>query len=100
MVRGVKVSFFASSINMHLSLSDCVDSFRDFFDTVGSEELRRILGEITVEGSEWLPDRGKGVYLCSRPALKPTAKFWYHFIRTRPIPTTHIETVNKEQLIL
>ena len=27
MVRGVKVSFSASSINMHLGLSDCVDSF-------------------------------------------------------------------------
>ena len=42
MVRGVKVSFSASSINMHLNLSDCVDSFRDFVDTVGSEELKRI----------------------------------------------------------
>ena len=47
-----------------------------------------------------MSDRGAGVYLCSRPALKPSAKIWYHFIRTRLIPTTHIETVNKERLIL
>ena len=53
-----------------------------------------------MDGTEWLLDKGKGVYLCSRPALKPSAKIWYHFIRTRLIPTTHIETVNKERLIL
>ena len=85
---------------MHLGLSDCADTFRDFVDNVGSDELRRILGEIVVEGTDWLPDRGAGVYLCSRPALKPSAKIWYHFIRTRFISTTHIKTVNKERLIL
>ena len=67
---------------------------------MGSEELRRILGKITMEGTKWLPDRGVGVYLCSRPTLKPSAKIWYHFIRTKLIPTTHIETINKERLIL
>ena len=37
---------------------------------------------------------------CSRPALKPLAKVWYHFIRTRLLPTTYIKIVNKERLVL
>jgi len=100
MVRGVKVSFSASSINMHLGLSNCEDALRDFIDIVGTDELNRILGETTIEGTNWLLDRGKGVYLCSRPLLKPIAKIWYHFIRTRLIPNSHIETVSKERLVL
>ena len=52
-----------------------------------------------MDGTELLPNKGKGVYLCSRPALKPSAKIWYHFIQTRLIPITHIETVSKEQLV-
>ena len=96
MVRGVKVSFSASSINMHLGLSDYDDSLCDFIDTIRTDELNRILEETTVDGTDWLPDKGKGVYLCFRPLLKPSAKIWYHFIRTRLIPTTHIETVSKK----
>lgn len=47
-----------------------------------------------------MPDKGEGTYMCVRPALRPIAKIWYHFIRTHLIPTTHIETVNKDRLIL
>ena len=100
MVRGVKVSFSASSINMHLGLLDCEDDLRDSVDMICADELNRLLGELAVEGAEWLPDRGKGVYLCSRPLLKPFAKIWYHFVRTRLLPTSHIETVSKERLVL
>lgn len=100
MVRGVKVSFSASSINLHLGLAGYEDNFTDFVETVGSDELDRILRELTVEGTGWLPDRGEGVYLCPRPALKPNPKIWYHFIRTRLLPTTHIESVSKERMAL
>ena len=37
---------------------------------------------------------------CSRPALQPLAKVWYHIIRTKLLPTTHIETFSKERLVL
>ena len=52
MVRGVNVSFSASSVNMHRGLSDCADTFRAFVDNVGSDDLRIILREIAVEGTE------------------------------------------------
>ena len=37
---------------------------------------------------------------CSRLALKPLAKVWYHFIRTQLLPTTHIGIVSKKCLVL
>ena len=51
MVRGVKVSFSASSINMHLVLLDCEDVLRDSVDMIGADELNRLLGELAVEGT-------------------------------------------------
>ena len=58
MVRGVKVSFSAPSINMHFNLEDCVDSYSDLLDSVGEEELERVLHSVTVEGTTWLPNKG------------------------------------------
>ena len=67
---------------------------------MSGEELERVLQSVTVEGTNWLPNKGQGIFMCARPNLKPLAKVWYHFIRTRLMPTTHIETVNKERLLL
>ena len=100
MVRGIKVSFSAPSINMHFNLEDCDDKFSDMLDSLGGDELERVLHSVTVEGTNWLPNKGQGIFICARPNLKPLAKVWYHFIRTRLMPTTHIETVNKERLLL
>ena len=38
--------------------------------------------------------------MCARPALRPITKIWYHLIRTHLMPTTHIETLNRDRLIL
>ena len=38
--------------------------------------------------------------MCSRPTSKPIQKIWYHFIRTRLIPITHMQTINKDRLVL
>ena len=100
MVRGVKVSFSAPSINLHFNLEDFDDKFSDMLDSVGGEELEKVLKSVSIEGTNWLPNRGQGIYICARPNLKPLAKVWYHFIRTRLMPTTHIETVNRERMLL
>ncbi|KAL5570296.1 hypothetical protein UlMin_026871 [Ulmus minor] len=100
MVRGVKVSFSAPSINMHFDLEDCVDNFNALLESVRGVELDRVLQSVTVEGTTWMPNRGEGIFMCARPTLRPIAKIWYHFIRTRLMPTTHIETVNRERLLL
>ena len=100
MVRGVKVFFSAPSINMHLGLDDLVDEYSPLLESISVEELTRVLNTLTIEGTNWLPDRGYCIFMCSRLALRPTAKIWYHFIQTRLIPTTHVETVNKDRLTL
>ena len=100
MVRGTKVSFSAASINLHFGLEDLEDEFGPLLDSLSMEELTKILHYLTIEGTKWLPERGEGIFLCSRPALLPIPKIWYHFVRTRLIPTTHIETINKDRLLL
>ena len=53
-----------------------------------------------MEGTTWLTEVGEGPLKCSRPALKLVAKVWYHIIRTRLLPTTHIKTASKEWLVM
>ena len=62
--------------------------------------LNKVLQALKVQGTSWLKESGEGLLKCSRPTLKPLAKVWYHVIRTRLFPTTHIETMNKERLIM
>ena len=69
-------------------------------ESISLDELNRVLSSLTIKGTNWLLDKGNGVFMCSRPALRPIPKTWYHFIRTRLIPTTHVETVNKARLVL
>ena len=97
---GVKVSFSTSTINMHLGSEDAVDDYIPLLESISLDELNRVLSSLTIKGTNWLPNKGDGVVMCSRPALHPIPKIWYHFIRTRLIPTTHVETVNKARLVL
>ena len=62
--------------------------------------LNGILRDLTVKGTTWIKETGEGSLKCSRLALKPLAMVWYHFIWTRMLPTTHIETIKKERLVL
>ena len=48
MVRGVKVSFSASTINMHYGLEDVVDEYDHLLESVFVEELNSILSTISV----------------------------------------------------
>lgn len=53
-----------------------------------------------MEGTTWLNEAGDNTWNISRPALKPLAKVWHHFVRHRLLPTTHLETVDKDKLVL
>ena len=100
MVRGLKVSFSAASINMHFGLSDLEDEYSVLLETSSRASLDSCLARLTVEGTVWIKEKGESVMKCSRPDLHPLAKVWYHIIRTKLLPTTHVETVNKERLVL
>ena len=100
MVRGIKVYFSTSSINMHFGLEDIVDDYSPLLEAISISNLNRVLQNLTMKGTTWVPNKGEGIFMCARPALRPIAKIWYHFIRTQFVPTTHIETVNKDRLVL
>ncbi len=74
MVRGVKVSFSASTINMHYGLEDVVDEYDHLLESVSVEELNSILSQVSVEGTKWLPNKGDGNFFYARPSLHPIAK--------------------------
>ena len=76
MVRGIKVSFSAATINMHFGLGELDDEFSPFLDSLSVEDLTRVMHSLTMEGTNWLPDRGYGIFLCSRHALRPIPKIW------------------------
>ncbi|KAL5579151.1 hypothetical protein UlMin_011593 [Ulmus minor] len=100
MVRGLKVSFSVASINLHFGLPDLEDEYNVMLETSSRASLDSCLARLTVEGTTWIKKRGDSVLKCSRPTLQPLAKVWYHIIRTKLLPTTHIETVSKERLVL
>ena len=100
MVRGLKVSVSTSSINMHFGLPDLEDEYTTLLDNISRDDLNNLLKKLTVDGTKWVKEKGKGTLKCSRSTLQPLAKVWYHVIRTRILPTTHIKTVNKERLVL
>ena len=70
------------------------------FHNISRDDLNNFLKKLTVEGTKWVKEKGEGTMKCSRPTLQPLAKVWYHIIRTRLLPTTHIEIVNEERLVL
>ena len=76
MVRGVKVSFSAPSINMQFDLEDCVDDFSDLVESLRGVDLDRILQTVTVKGTTWLPNKGECIFMCTRPTLRLIAKIW------------------------
>ena len=100
MVRGLKVSFSAASINLHFGLTDLEDEYSVLLENSSRASLDASLARLTVEGTAWIKEKGGSVMKCSRPDLLPLAKVWYHIIRTKLLPTTHIETVSKERLVL
>ncbi len=100
MVRGLKISFSSTSVNMHFGLAEFKDDYASLVDKISGEELNKMLQELTVEGTTWLAEAENGPLKCSRSVLKPIPKVWYHIIRTHLLPTTHIETVSKDRLVL
>ena len=100
MVRGLKVSFSAASINLYFELPDLEDDYSVLLEASSRASLDSCLSRLTVDGAAWIKERGESVMKCSRPDLHPLAKIWYHIVRTKLLPTTHIETVSKERLVL
>lgn len=61
------------------------------------KKYREVFKTLTVPGSEWMNEGGRVV---NRIDLKPVAKVWVKFLKSRLIPTTHTNTVSQDRLVL
>lgn len=98
MVRGSKVLFSTATLNRRWGFKDVQDEYTT--ELKGAEEttINDMMKEITVERTKWIQSDEN--WKIARPDLTPLAKVWYHTVRTKILPTAHLETVNKERLVL
>ena len=62
-------------------------------------KLNSVLADLCVAGAGWsISPQGAWTFLMSD--LKPEAKVWYHFLKTRLMPRTYIQIVSKERALL
>ncbi|PON78020.1 hypothetical protein PanWU01x14_023740 [Parasponia andersonii] len=98
-VRGVQVSWSEEAINAVFGLGDPVDEHSEFIENITEPELITVLETVAAAGAEWNVS-AQGAYTCIRSALTPAAKVWYHFLKSRLLPTTHGKIVSKDRMLL
>ncbi|GMN32299.1 hypothetical protein TIFTF001_044672 [Ficus carica] len=98
-VRGKRVDISGAAINNVYSLNDVEDEYIEFSKRVHENQLSEIVKEICVPGTEWIKS-ARGSRSLSRCNLKPGPLIWNHFLKSRLMPSTHDNTVNKDRVIL
>ena len=97
-VRGKKGPIGNKTINNYFGIKSEVDEHSEYVASTDEAEIDSILANLCVEGAEWSTSpRGALTFL--RSDLKPEDKVWYHFLKTRFLPTTHIQTITKERAL-
>ncbi|KAH9801445.1 hypothetical protein KPL71_001039 [Citrus sinensis] len=66
-------------------------------DKLTLKKWTTIFTTLTIEGASWVNEEGRVV---NRIYLKPIAKVWVKFLKSRLMPTTHTTTVSQERLVL
>lgn len=64
-------------------------------DKLTLKKWNTIFTTLTIEGASWANEEGRVV---NRINLKPIAKVWVKFLKSRLMPTTHTTTVSQERL--
>ncbi|GMN40396.1 hypothetical protein TIFTF001_009619 [Ficus carica] len=98
-VRGKRVDISGAAINNVYRLNDVEDEYIEFSKHVHGNQLSEIVKEICVPGTEWIKS-ARGSRSLSRCNLKPGSLIWNHFLKSRLMPSTHDNTVNKDRVIL
>ena len=66
-------------------------------DKLNPQKWNKIFKTLTIEGVSWVNEEGRVI---NRIYLKPIAKVWVKFLKSRLMPTTHTTTVSQERLVL
>ena len=71
--------------------------YAKLLDKLTPQRWNTIFTTLTLEGASWANEKGRVV---NRIDLKPIAKVWVKFLKSRLMPTTHTTTVSQERLVL
>ncbi|GMN72163.1 hypothetical protein TIFTF001_054690 [Ficus carica] len=72
---------------------------QEFAANAPAERLESALEHVCVPGTTWTVS-AQGKLTVSRASLTPQCKVWYHFLKTHLMPSTHVQTVSKDHILL
>ncbi|GMN48033.1 hypothetical protein TIFTF001_017207 [Ficus carica] len=93
------VTIDKDTINRFCGLKEADDLHTEFAINANETWLESILENIYVEGTT-RNNSTQGALTIPRNNLTPQCKVWYHFLKTRLMPSTHIQTVSKDRVLL
>ncbi|GMN71059.1 hypothetical protein TIFTF001_055503 [Ficus carica] len=72
---------------------------QEFAANAPAERLESALEHVCVSGTTWTVS-AQGKLTVPQASLTPQCKVWYHFLKTRLMPSTHVQTVSKDGILL
>ncbi|KAH9779814.1 hypothetical protein KPL71_007852 [Citrus sinensis] len=97
-VRNTLVPLDSRVINAFYNLpAEITCEYAKLRDKLTPKKWNTIFTTLTIEGASWANEEG---HVVNRIDLKPVAKVWVKFLKSRLMPTTHTTTVSQERLVL
>lgn len=97
-VRNTLVPLDSHVINAFYNLPAEINcEYAKLLDKLTPKKWNTIFTTLTIEGASWANEEGRVV---NKIDLKPIAKVWVKFLKSRLMPTTHNTTVSQERLVL
>ena len=97
-VRNSLVPLDSRVINAFYNLPAEINcEYAKLLDKLTPQRWNTIFTTLTVEDASWANEEGRVI---NRIDLKPIAKVWVKFLKSRLMPTTHTTTVSQERLVL
>ena len=97
-VRNSLVPLDSRVINAFYNLPSKVDwEYAKLLGNITPQKWNKIFKTLTIEGASW--DNEEWCVI-NKIDLKPIAKVWVKFLKSRLMPTTHTTTISQERLVL
>jgi len=97
--RGVQVQLDPETINRFYGLEVSVDLHSEFASAVDRAQLDSMLERLCVPGTKWSVSK-QGALTVLRSSLAPHSRVWYHFLKTRLLPSKTMHTISKKRMLL
>ena len=97
-MRQVQVPLDSQVINAFYDLPAVIDcEYTKFVENMIVKKCRKVFKTLTVISSEWMNKEG---IVVNRIDLKPIAKVWVKFLKSRLISIAHMTIISQDRLIL